>query len=425
MKFFSPKSEKAQKENSPRIGSASGTAGTGSGSGTEKDKSSGSAGGNNTKRRLRGRPPLPTSSSSEDEYDLQKPLRKSVHHHRMTTSAGTHHRRNSKDLLEYKSNTNPRNSSKKSSPKNLMSTKQRHKSSENILEKSPTVQPMKPSKKSSHSEGEILEDSASNGNKKRENFDFTSNRKSQQQIPKISTVETQKESSDQNTGSDKSHEPFGSTEFPTLKRNFKLTPASTPAPPAAGALENEYESMTSIRQNVWTPTENQSSSKTVDGLSSPSVIVQDNSAKDEETIEPPPNFQEEKPPPLPVKKYAIKPNRHEAQFQATLQKSAKLSPKLDLDSATKKKSDDPMVLNPNQVRMASLQGQAEREAKQRHARNKRIRNRSLEMVLDENRSSDSSPSRRRLTFSLFSQERKHYLKRKMFRAAHADSSTRD
>ena len=175
-----------------------------------------------------------------------------------------------------------------------------------------------------------------------------------------------------------------------------MTPAPTPAPPASGALENEYESMTSIRQNVWTPTENQSSSKTVDGLSSPSVIVQaeQHSAKDE-TIEPPPNFQEEKPPPLPVKKYAIKPNRHEAQFQATLQKSAKLRPKMttELDN---QKDHDPMVLNPNQVRMASMQGQAEREAKQRHARNKRIRNRSLEMVLDENRSSDSSPSRRRL-----------------------------
>ena len=284
-----------------------------------------------------------------------------------------------------------------------MMSKQRHKSSENILEKSPIhlqQQQSQKSKKSSHSEGEILEETKT-VNKNRENFDFTSSRKSQHQ----QKSESQKES-DQNTSSDKSHDKFGSTEFPTLKRNFKLTPAPTPAPPASGALENEYESMTSIRQNVWTPTENQSSSKTVDGLSSPSVIVQaeHNSAKDE-TIEPPPNFQEEKPPPLPVKKYAIKPNRHEAQFQATLQKSAKLSPKmitseLMVDNNTTKKmtqkDHDPMVLNPNQVRMASMQGQAEREAKQRHARNKRIRNRSLEMVLDENRSSDSSPSRRRL-----------------------------
>ena len=212
--------------------------------------------------------------------------------------------------------------------------------------------------------------------KNRENFDFTSNRvKSQKPLEK-----------EENTSnSEKSHEPFGSTEFPTLKRNFKLTP--TPTTTTTATLENEYESMTSIRQNVWTPTENPS--KTVDGLSSPSVIVQDNSAKDE-TIEPPPNFQEEKPPPLPVKKYAIKPNKHEAQFQATLQKSAKSSsnsPKIEIS----KKED--LVIQPSQVRMASLQ--AEREAKQRHARNKRIRNRSLEMVLDENRSSDSSPSRRR------------------------------
>ena len=384
--FYSPKSDKtAQKENSPRIGSA-GAAGTGSGSGTEKDKSSGSAGGTKSQRsRLRSnRLPLPpTSSSSEDEYDLHKRQKS------RTISSAT--RRNSRDNLlmtstEYKSSTNPRKSHQKSSPKQMMSSsKQRHKSSENILEKSPKVT-------KSHSESEVLEDTPKNKN--RENFDFTSTRKSQQQ-----KSEAQKES-DQNTSSDKSHDKFGSTEFPTLKRNFKLTPAPTPAPPASGALENEYESMTSIRQNVWTPTENQSSSKTVDGLSSPSVIVQaeQHSAKDE-TIEPPPNFQEEKPPPLPVKKYAIKPNRHEAQFQATLQKSAKLRPQMTTELDTKKmtqKDHDPMVLNPNQVRMASMQGQAEREAKQRHARNKRIRNRSLEMVLDENRSSDSSPSRRRL-----------------------------
>ena len=72
-----------------------------------------------------------------------------------------------------------------------------------------------------------------------------------------------------------------------------------------------------------------------------------------------------------------------------------MTTELDTKNMTQK-DHDPMVLNPNQVRMASMQGQAEREAKQRHARNKRIRNRSLEMVLDENRSSDSSPSRRRL-----------------------------
>ena len=114
--FHSPKSEiTAQKENSPRIGSA-GAAGTGSGSGTEKDKSSGSAGGTKSQRsRLRSnRLPLPpTTSSSEDEYDLHK--RKS-----RTISSTT--RRHSRDNLlmttEYKSSTNPRKSHhQKSSPK--------------------------------------------------------------------------------------------------------------------------------------------------------------------------------------------------------------------------------------------------------------------------------------------------------------------
>ena len=97
---------------------------------------------------------------------------------------------------------------------------------------------------------------------------------------------------------------------------------------------------------------------------------------------------------MPVKKYTIKPNKHEAQFQATLQKSAKSSsnsPKIEMNKS--KEESASVLIQPSQVRMASLQ--AEREAKQRHARNKRIRNRSLEMVLDENRSSDSSPSRRR------------------------------
>ena len=162
---FSKCDKTAQKENSPRIGSA-GAAGTGSGSGTEKDKSSGSAGGTKSQRsRLRSnRLPLPpTSSSSEDEYDLHKRQKS------RTISSAT--RRNSRDNLlmtttEYKSSTNPRKSHQKSSPKQMMSSsKQRHKSSENILEKSPKVT-------KSHSESEVLEDTPKNKN--RENFDFTS-----------------------------------------------------------------------------------------------------------------------------------------------------------------------------------------------------------------------------------------------------------
>ena len=67
------------------------------------------------------------------------------------------------------------------------------------------------------------------------------------------------------------------------------------------------------------------------------------------------------------------------------------------------------MIQPNQVRLASLQAARERktsherhleqrasEQRQQQQRNKRIRNRSLEMVLDsEPRSSDSSPSRQR------------------------------
>ena len=93
--------------------------------------------------------------------------------------------------------------------------------------------------------------------------------------PNTETVnEDLKAKSNNDSNSDKSHEPFGSTEFPTLKRNLKLT-SSAPSPNAT--VENEYESMTSIRNSVWTPTENLPS-KTVDGLSSPSVILQNESA---------------------------------------------------------------------------------------------------------------------------------------------------
>ena len=279
-------------------------------------------------------------------------------------------------LDNFRSSTTPRNKSK-TSPKN------RYKSSENILEK------VKQSKVGNLSEGELLEDKSSI-------FDFTSNRGKQsafdyllnkkdnkneaQQQAEVPVdkpiVETPTTKNDSN--SDKSHEPFGSTEFPTLKRNLKLS----------NAVENEYESMTSIRNSVWTPTE--TAGKTIDGLSSPSVIVQDKEAgsKEEETpIEPPPNFAE-KPPPLPAKKYTIKQNKHETQFHATLQRSSK-SPKME----AKKSNGEKVIIQPNQVRMASLQ--AAEEMKQRQQRSKRIRNRSLEMVLDENRSSDSSPSRKR------------------------------
>ena len=197
--------------------------------------------------------------------------------------------------------------------------------------------------------------------------------------------------------------------------------------------ENEYESMTSIRNSVWTPTDN-AGGKTIDGLSSPSVIIQDQShpsAKDDSQvapavpIEPPPNFSsnsskdnnaKQTPPPVPTKKYTIKPNKHETQFHATLQRSAKTnnnnnssqnSPKMEAkktnngsnvnenssNSTPKTSSNGKVIIQPSQVRMASMQ--AAQEIKQRQQRSKRIRNRSLEMVLDENRSSDSSPSRKR------------------------------
>ena len=154
IRIFSPKSENSKpSKDSPRIGSA----GTGSGSGTEKDKSSGSTGKNRSAARLR-RPPLPTSSSSEDEYEQKRKIRSQ--------------RRNSRDILEYRSSTNPRKS--KSSPKNLV--KQRHKSSENILENSTVA---KNEAKKCHSEGEVLEEkpvAPPKVSKNRENFDFTSNR---------------------------------------------------------------------------------------------------------------------------------------------------------------------------------------------------------------------------------------------------------
>lgn len=317
--------------------------------------------------------------------------------------------------MRFRSSTTPRSSKShsKSSPKN------RYKSSENILDSVNAGSSSKAGSKKvgNLSEGELLEDKSSI-------FDFTSNRAKANAknqafdylLKKSSTpvktaaekpvnVESAKQEeeakkSNNDSNSDKSHEPFGSTEFPTLKRNLKM---STPNPPPVQLAENEYESMTSIRNSVWTPTDN-AGAKTVDGLSSPSVIggqdakTMDPGAEAEtaQAIEPPPNFgschssPKDKPPPLPSKKYAIKPNKHETQFHATLQRSSKhQSPKME----SKKSNAEKVIIQPNQIRMASLQ--ASQEIKQRQQRSKRIRNRSLEMVLDENRSSDSSPSRKR------------------------------
>lgn len=319
----------------------------------------------------------------------------------------------------FRSSTTPRSTKNhsKTSPKN------RYKSSENILDsvKSTTK------KVGNLSEGEVLEDKTSI-------FDFTSNRakanaknqafdyllkkssgggastpvKQSIEKPIEKKEEEVKKSTKEDSNSDKSHEPFGSTEFPTLKRNLKMSAVQ----PASQLAENEYESMTSIRNSVWTPTGDNAGAKTVDGLSSPSVIGgQDNknleaateaAAVAEQAIEPPPNFgschssPKDKPPPLPSKKYAIKPNKHETQFHATLQRSSKhQSPKMECKKSSG--GSEKVIIQPNQIRMASLQ--ASQEIKQRQQRSKRIRNRSLEMVLDENRSSDSSPSRKRYFFS--------------------------
>ena len=126
-----------------------------------------------------------------------------------------------------------------------------------------------------------------------------------------------------------------------------------------------------IRSSAWTP--EVGTKTTADGLSSPSVIT--NAEQDkcvEAPIEPPPNFgspRQDKPPPLPAKKFK-KP------------------------AAVAKLADQDIVIQPNQIRMTAAQVQQQERYHQQ--RNKRIRNRSLEMVLDENtRSSDSSPSRQR------------------------------
>ena len=442
--MISPRSESCKKDNSeraramPKLPTAAATSnnGNGSGSGTEKDqRSSGSAGGKSGKTRTRSaRVPILTSSSSEDEYEnsSQKKL----------ASRSSRSRKNSRELLDFRSSTNPR-------PRKNHSPKNRYKSSENILEK------VSKSKQGNLSEGELLEDKTSifdftsnrNKNSASKAFDYLLNKTSPkkddsnmhqvelQQEPPV-MVESHEEAKKNDSNSDKSHEPFGSTEFPTLKRNMKISTAQCNVlkpnqyyfDPFYSCVklakrlghetlhcaqfvvaENEYESMTSIRNSVWTPTDTAGPGKTIDGLSSPSVIVQDGqdakadlAATDDTTpIEPPPNFTSPSPKDCSSKSkiYSIKPNKHEAQFQATLQRATSASsnnksPKQDGNKSSSEQSNHSKVLiQPHQVRMASLQ--AAQEIRQRQTRSKRIRNRSLEMVLDENRSSDSSPSRKR------------------------------
>ena len=204
--------------------------GTGS-SGTEKDQRS-SGSGKTGNRRRRTQVPM-TSSSSEDEFEKSKKNRISrLHHH--------YNRKNSRDLLsDFRSSTTPRNHG--SSHKNRKSREQtRYKSSENILENvDKSVKNNNNSTgKQTFSEGELLEDKSI--------FDFTSNRAKSSgpfdhllnkrtstnpnaldvQAPKKSTVidlDSSSKKSNNDSNSDKSHEPFGSTEFPTLKRNLKLS----------------------------------------------------------------------------------------------------------------------------------------------------------------------------------------------------------
>lgn len=437
------------------------SAGNGSGSGTEKDQrssGSGKTGPRNQRRRTQQQVPM-TSSSSEDEYEKNKKTRNG----RLLAQSRKSQPRD-KLLSGFSTTPRPYKAPNKTSPQMVT----RYKSSENILNdaKTNTVA----MQQHNFSEGELLEDKSV--------FDFTSNRTkasstnmtkttttgpfdhllNKPNITETNIADDMKSNNSNNSNSDKTHEPFGSTEFPTLKRNLKLT-TSAPCPTNFTVenefkpnftVENEYESMTSIRNSAWTPTENMSMSKTVDGLSSPSVIAQAESANhpketnnmtgpsEEPCIEPPPNFSsisprldKDKPPPLPVKKYTIRPNKHETQFHATLQRSAKnnqggtqqpssssVSPKMEAKQPGQKHSsgtpvvvvpssstqetpypvssttqDNKVIIQPSQVRMASMQ--AAQEIKQRQQRSKRIRNRSLEMVLDENRSSDSSPSRKR------------------------------
>ena len=526
----------SKKETSPRISVVKNPQTSGSGN-------SGNETSSKTRTRTRTRPvPVLTSSSSENELNTTSngAKNKQQNYHQKTRSL----RRNSRDNLlladrdKFRSSTNPRSSSAKNENKKqtnsvvkssttthqLAKNKTKHKSTESILDATsennlPRFQQMC---KENLSENELLND----------NFDFTSARLKlrNQQINKQSgggpfdfllnkksnsTSATSKNDNNKQTNSVKStqfftqplshhkqednsknkissnessadtnkHEPFGSTEFPTMKRNLKMSVVTQPlshsvmqphpllpaAPPPAGTnttgtgneLENEYESMTSldrsidpqqIRPSVWSPPPELdddrnnhatclASTKIIDGLSSPSVIT---SAQDEGTtlpatitdvntaktipenennknvenhaaIEPPPKFagnnlsisssSEQQPPPLPVKKFSKHRSSQQSSHHHHSSKSTK--PEQHIQQQSQPSAD--LVIQPNQVRLASLQAARERktsherhleqrasEQRQQQQRNKRIRNRSLEMVLDsEPRSSDSSPSRQR------------------------------
>ena len=395
--IFSPKNNlivvppDAKKENSPRT-NTSGKSGNTSGSGNETTK----------RRRQRPHPVMSSSSSDEAEPSSAKTKSRPA-------------RRNSKDNLlnEFRSNTIGR--SHKFSPKqpSLLAKQTKHKSSESILDDQHSKIKFEKNRKEILSDNDILNDNFdfTSTRLKRENnktsktgpFDFLLNKPPNLMIDatgEAGVVVIEEEAKKSDT-SDSKHEPFGSTEFPTMKRNLKLP--TQPIVPISVA-ENEYESMTSldvrdsidhsqtIRVSVWTPPGENPGAKTVDGLSSPSVITtaQDDVSKKQVEgptneampIEPPPNFGSEKPPPLPVKKFG----KHQ---QSRSKSQTKDHPNL--------------VIQPSQVRMASKQAVHEREhqiqkeqQRQQQQRNKRIRNRSLEMVLDsEPRSSDSSPSRHR------------------------------
>ena len=451
MTAIKSEAKKEVNSSSPR-GSGSGT---GSGSAAVQKSGNNSGSGNETtKRRQHHRQsqrPILSSSSSDDESNLkQSSAKMKSSHHRPW-------RRNSKDLLELRSYTNPRS---KSSPKQMLAKQTKHKSSESILDDHArhhrethhkhTTKSLNRSKPNNWSENELLDAD--------DNFDFTSARLEKTQAPSnvtsaggsggsaaapggstskkskasgpsgpfdfllnkpsnILVIDPDPESKKSDNSSDTKHEPFGSTEFPTMKRKVPISqtgsgqaagPSSLPVLPvppvpittgSAMPPENEYESMTSldvrdsmepqtIRASLWTPPGSSDNAgagptglvtKTIDGLSSPSVITsnqdQDESKKvdPEPPIEPPPNFGSEKPPPLPVKKFG---------------------------KSRKPKHDPGLVIDSSQVRMAGLAAAQERDLReaqrQQQARNKRIRNRSLEMVLDsEPRSSDSSPSRQR------------------------------
>ena len=446
--------KKEVSSSSPR-GSGSGT---GSGSAAAQKSGNNSGSGNDTTKRRQHhrqsqRPILLSSSSSDDESNLKQnsSAKMKASHHRPW-------RRNSKDLLELRSYTNPRS---KSSPKQMLAKQTKHKSSESILDDHArhhrekqfkhNSKSLNRSKPNNWSENELLDAD--------DNFDFTSSRLLEKTPPvappgggsgggalapqggqtskksnkasgpsgpfdfllnkpsNILVIDPDPDSKKSDNSSDTKHEPFGSTEFPTMKRKVPISqtgsgqaagPSSLPVLPvppvpistgSAMPPENEYESMTSldvrdsmepqtIRASLWTPPGSSDNAgagptglvtKTIDGLSSPSVITsnqdQDESKKvdPEPPIEPPPNFGSEKPPPLPVKKFG---------------------------KSRKPKHDPGLVIDSSQVRMAGMAAAQERDIReaqrQQQARNKRIRNRSLEMVLDgEPRSSDSSPSRQR------------------------------